>query len=197
MQYYCCMHKIYTISSVAQIIMGYTFREAIKEHREGSVYVVQARNINDQLVLTEQALTKINIETSHTKAFVQDGDVVISTRGSFKAAVLRSTQKIIASSSVYLLRLSPDCQILPEFLAIYLNSPVGQKEIAQTATSAAIKLILKKDLENIKIPVLSVFKQKHIIALHNNIKEQEYLLIRRNEINKNILDSTFLQLVRS
>ncbi len=189
--------QIKHVQNIAEIITGYTFRDAIIEHKEGSFYVLQAKNVTDQLVLTEQTLTKIRLETSHTKAFSQDGDVVISTRGSFKSAVVRSSQKISASSSVYLIRLRNDCQVLPEYLAIYLNSALGQKEISQITTGGAIKLILRKDLEDIKIPVLSLLKQKQIITLYENIKQQERLLIRRNELHKNIVNATFQRLVRS
>ena len=196
MQYTNCMQRI-NIENIANVIIGYTFRGAILEHKEGALYVIQARNITDQLVLTEQFLTKTKLETSHTKAFAQDGDVVISARGSFKSAVLRSSKKIIASSSVYLLRLKANSQILPEFLAISLNSSMGQKDIAQIATGAAIKLMLRKDLEEISMPVLPLSQQERVIALYQNIKQQQNLSERRNELHKNIMNAVFLQLMRS
>ena len=191
------MQKKAKIKEIASVIAGYTFRGAIKENSEGMLYVLQAKNIKDELIIGGKMLVKTKFNTSHTKAFARDGDVAVSTRGMFRSAVLRSSKKIIASSSVYLLRLNSDCSILPEYLSIYLNSAFGQKDIMQITTGAAIKLILRKDLENIKIPVLPLSQQEKVVALYQNIKLQENLLKRRNELHQNIMNATFQQLVRN
>jgi len=191
------MQSAEKINKIADVITGYTFRGAITENKEGSLYILQAKNLKDGLILSEKTLTKIKFETSHTKAFAQDGDVVISTRGSFKSAVLHSSEKVIASSSVYLLRLKNKDSILPEFLAIFLNSPIGQKYFSLVMTGAAIKLILRKDLENIKVPLLPIEQQKKVVDLFQNMKQQEVLLIRRNKLNNKIVEAAFQQLVEA
>ncbi len=191
------MHKIIKIKKLTEVISGYTFRGAIKEDKESPLYVLQAKNIREEILITDEMLVRITFDTSHTKAFAQDGDVVISTRGTFRAAVLRSSKKIIASSSVYLLRLKSDSPLLPEFLCIYLNSDFGQKDILQIATGAAIKLILRRDLEDITVPVLPIVQQQKAVALYQNIRQQESLFKRRNELHKNIMNAAFYQLVRS
>jgi type I restriction enzyme M protein len=185
------------ISKFAEVISGYTFRGAIKEDRESSLHVLQAKNIRDEILITDEMLVRTTFDTSHTNAFAQDGDVAISTRGTFRAAVLRSSKKIIASSSVYLLRLKNGSPVLPEFLSIYLNSDFGQKDISQITTGAAIKLILRRDLEDITIPILPMTQQEKVVMLYQNIRQQENLFKRRNELHKNIMNATFHQLIRS
>lgn len=184
------------IKEIADVVAGYTFRGSVPEDNEGSLYVLQAKNIKDSLTFSHQTLTKTNIETSHTKAFAQDGDVVVSARGIFKAAVLRSPQKVIASSSVYLLRLKNTVPMLPEFLALFMNSAIGQKDLSLITTGAAIKLILRKDLENIQVPVVALEQQKRVVALFENIQHQEELLNKRNELNKKIFEAAFQHIVR-
>lgn len=191
------MQKNISLRKLADVISGYTFRGAITEDKESLLYVLQAKNIKDEILINDESLVSTVFDTSHTKAFAQDGDVVISTRGTFRSAVLRSPKKIIASSSVYLLRLKSNSQVLPEFLAIFLNSSIGQKNISQIATGAAIKLMLRKDLEEISMPVLPLLQQEKVIALYQNIKQQQSLLEQRNELNKNIMNAVFLQLMRS
>ena len=191
------MQIIVNIKNIAEVISGYTFRDSIKEDRESELYVLQAKNIKDDILINEDSLIQTKCYTSHTNAFAQDGDVVISTRGTFRTAVLRSTKRIIASSSVYLLRLKGDGLIMPEFLTIYMNSAFGQKDISQVVTGAAIKLILRNDLESINIPVLPRTQQEKMVALYKNIKQQEDLLKRRNELHKNIMNAAFHKLIRS
>lgn len=191
------MQKSVEIKEIANVISGYTFRGSIKEDAGGALYVLQAKNIRDELIVNEETLVKTKFDTSHTKAFAQDGDVAISTRGTFRSAVLRSSKKIIASSSVYLLRLNSNCSILPKFLSIYINSALGQKDILQITTGAAIKLILRRDLENIRVPVLPLLQQEKTVALYQNIRLQGNLLKRRDELHQNIMNVTFQQLVRS
>jgi len=98
------------------------------------------------------------------------------------------SRNIIASSSVYILRLI-DENLKPEYLAIYLNSNNGQKEISKSLTGGAIKTILKKDLENICVVVPETSKQQAIINLYNNnIAFQNKLNTKKILIN-NIIET--------
>jgi len=91
------MQRKMKLKEIADIIAGYTFRGAIISDPEGSLYVLQAKNIKGALVITDEGLTKTSFETSHTNAFVKDGDIVIGSRGVFRSAVVRSEEKIICS----------------------------------------------------------------------------------------------------
>ena len=190
------MQNFKSIRNIANIVSGYTFRGAIKEQRDSDLFVLQSKNINDSLYIDENKLTETQVDLSHTKAFAKDGDVAIGTRGSFKSAVLKTTKRVIASSSVYLLRINPASKCLPEYLSIYLNSPSGQKDISLLFTGAAIKFILRKDLESLPIPIPPIDQQEKIVALFNNISEQEKILKRKSELNKAVLNSMIYEIVR-
>ncbi|MFH1847576.1 MAG: restriction endonuclease subunit S [Candidatus Omnitrophota bacterium] len=196
MQYLHRMQNKKKLKDIADVIAGYTFRGAIKENSDSSLHVLQAKNIKEDLFVNDDLLARTAIDTSHTKAFAKDGDVVIGARGLFRSAIVRSTKKILASSSVYLLRVKQESSVLPEYLVIYFNSSFGRKNIAQVVTGAAIKLILKKDLENIEIPILPIMKQQQMRALYQNLRKQEKLLIRKNKLQKNIMDATIKNIAR-
>ena len=102
------MGKEIKLRNIAEVINGYTFRSAINEDFKSSLYVLQAKNIKDDLILDDSLLVRSAYETSHTKAFVRNGDVAIATRGFFRSAVVLSKKTILASSSVYLLRLKEE-----------------------------------------------------------------------------------------
>jgi len=181
------------ISLISEIFAGYTFRVPIKGVI-GGLSVLQAKNITENILIEAAELTRIERNTSHTKAFAQSGDIAIGSRGIFRSGVIRTDHDVLASSSVYLLRIKDKASILPEYLAVYLNSAAGQKKLAHVLTTGTIRTLKKKDLEDIEIPVPSVDRQSHIVRLALNIKTQNELLKRKAAIQKNILHGILNQL---
>lgn len=173
------MKKVH-LKQIAEVTAGYTFRSALKKQSDGNVFVLQAKNILDGGIVSDVAgLDKIHFENSRTVATVQKADVVVSSRGSFYAGVIKTDLKnTIAASSVFILRVySPE--VLPEYLAIYLNSSTGQKIIHEKATGAVINTILKKDLENIDVSIPTLEKQKLIINFYTNSRRLEQILEKK------------------
>ena len=179
------------IKYIGDIITGYTFRGAIQEYPDSSLFVLQAKNIEkDTLSINVSDLVAAVCDTSHTKAFIKPNDVVISNKGVFRSAVVRSNKKILASSSVYILRVKDTKLVLPEYLALYLNSPIGQQKLNHLMTGAAIKYILRKDIENINIHLISLEDQRKLVDFYYNISTQINLLERKCDIMKNIVNGT-------
>lgn len=174
------------LKDIAEVIAGYSFRTALRGKDNASLFVLQAKNILDSSIVDEENLDGIDFENYRSKAVVKKGDVVISSRGNFRAgSVSLEAKDIIAASSVYILRLKKET-VLPEYLAIYLNSVEGQKQLIESATGAAIKAILKKDLENISVVVPSVEKQEKIIRLYHTSKKLQKALVRKIHLISNI-----------
>ncbi len=175
------------LKNIANIITGYTFRSAIKPEDKGYLLILQSKNITDDLIISDKKLIKVFHKTTRANSFIKNNDVVISSRGTFRSAVVKSTKKILTSSSVYILRLTSN-QILPEFLSLYLNSSNGKKNILSITTGSTIKSILRSDLENLKIPIPSLSVQKNLINLYQNQKNQSKFLKEKIIINSNILE---------
>jgi len=174
------------LTDITEVIAGYSFRTALRGKDNASLFVLQAKNILDNSIVDEENLDGIDFENYRSRAVVKKGDVVISSRGSFRAgSVSLEAKDIIAASSVYILRLKKET-VLPEYLAIYLNSAEGQKQLIESATGAAIKAILKKDLENISVAVPSVEKQEKIIRLYHTSKKLQKALAKKMNLISNI-----------
>ena len=123
--------KIKNIKDIADVITGYTFRKALDLQSSGSMAVVQSKHVLDKLYIVKDTLPKIDLQPYHTKAIIKEHDIIISSRGAFKASIIRGDViSMIASSSVYILRIK-DENTEPEYLAIYLNSISGQKKIKE------------------------------------------------------------------
>jgi len=181
------------LKNIANIFTGYTFRTAVNPEDEGSLLILQSKNIKDNLTITDKDLTKIYYKTTRTNSFTKNNDIIISSRGSFRSAVIKSTKRILALSSVYILRLTNN-QVLPEFLSLYLNSSRGRKNLLNITTGSTIKSILINDLGSLKIPTPSLATQKELIKLYQNQKNHSNLLKEKLIINSNILEGALQQL---
>ncbi len=174
------------LKNFSDVVSGYTFREALSVNEEGDIKVLLAKNINKDCTVNYSDFVRIGVSLPRTNSFIEKNDVIISARGTFKAGVfLDESKNVVASSSVFILRIKCN-DILPEYLAIYLNSDAGQGDIQKNLTGGSIKTILRKSLEDLSVPVPALSVQKMIIDIHNNWKKREGLLNKKINLGKNI-----------
>ncbi len=178
------------IKDITDVITGYTFRTAIHNDDNGDISIIQAKDILHNGQVNCMDIPKITIENFRSNAILKQNDVLLSCRGVFRAGVLDENLKnAIGSASLYILRLK-DNKVLPEYLSIYLNSNIGQRQIKQILSGTIIKTILRKELENLSIIIPSIKKQKQIIDIYKNWQKREDLLNKKIIFNKNIANST-------
>lgn len=198
MQYIVCVQK--KLREIAGITSGYTFRGSVENDPKGQIFVLQAKNIsaNQDLVATTDLIT-VSGKSLRNPYFLERNDVLVVSRGSgagsFRSAVFASDESnVMPSSSVHVIRIK-DVTILPKYVSFYFNSAEGQKALAQIVTGASyIQSILVKNLADFPIPIPPIHTQKSIIALHENIIDQERIFKRKQEIQKNIINATFINL---
>jgi restriction endonuclease S subunit len=187
------------LKEIAAVYSGYTFRGAIKPEPYGQTAIIQARDVgSDTAPILREELVKTSFEPARADASVKENDVIIVARGagsgSFRAAVFKGNDSnVIASVSVYIVRITSD-QILPEFLALYLNSSNAQQDILDRVSGSYIKTIPRLKLEEVSIPMPSIAKQKSLIALHDNIRRQEEILERKSRLKEDIIKATLTNL---
>jgi len=184
----------YKLSEITEIITGYTFRSAIEPSIHGNYRVIQAKDITNDLEITGDNLTKTNLDKASINTIINNNDVILTSRGRFKAAVVNSHEPMIASSSVYILRVKNQ-EIDAHYLAIYLNSFQGQTQISKLISGNYIKSIPKFNLTSLNIPVPSVLEQKNIVKLCQNINHQQKLLKRKIEVISNISQNSLIKIL--
>lgn len=183
------------LSEIADVLSGYTFRRAVVASNDEGVGVIRVQDIKDRLVIKDEALVKTLLDSSRTSAFVSTGDVVVGSRGFFKAAVVQSNKPIVASSSVYVLKFK-DKRFLPEFLAIYMNSTIAQKEMNKIAKGSSISIIFRRDLVDLEIPLKPLEEQRKLVDLYQNVLRQKELLNQKIKIQQNIANAVVNKILR-
>jgi len=184
-----------SLKEISEILAGYTFRGALKSESQGKIKVILAKNIADDGTINYPELIKITQAPPRTNAYVKNKDILLSSRGVFRAGVFNAEDSnIIAASSTFILRVE-NKEIMPEFIAIYLNSEAGQSDIQKILTGSTIKTILRRSLENLKIPVPTLAVQKQIIDINQNIQKREKLLNQKINLSKNIAEGAIKKLL--
>lgn len=175
------------LKDIAQITSGFSFRGALPVQEQGAIRVIQTKNITPELEITENSLlARVDSQSIGATLPVCKGDVLLATRsigsGGFKATTCGELEgQVITSSSVCIIRLNTE-KILPQYLAIYLNSSTGQEVLGHYATGAAVQLLLLRNIREIEIPIPPLEVQQSLIDLLQNTRTQKRLLERQKEL---------------
>ena len=149
------------IKDIADIRLGYAFRGKIEDSPQGTVRVIQPKDVP---LFDVDTLTCISAEDIKTSGFLKKDDVLVTNRGSVKAFVFKAGDKIIASHGFFILTIK-DKSILPDFVELYINSSSGQQSIKKVLEAMTIPALTRGLLENIEIPRLDLKTQKKLISI--------------------------------
>ena len=166
------------LKSLANTASGYSFRQAVRDEGKG-VRVVHISDF-DGLYINPRVLkrTSLPIPESH---LLEPGNVILSSRGSFRAVVFNSRLSAVASFSVFVIRITTN-EVLSEYLAICLNSARLQNSLRQAARGSIMSSIRLKELRELEIPVIDLNKQEAAIKLTVNLEKQGNLLKSKQHI---------------
>ena len=185
--------QVKMLGELADITLGYTFRGAVVGNKDGNYRVIQARNISsDSFFDNPSELEIVSLDSIRSTSFVEKGEVLITSRGAtvggFKATLFdcEADRPVLASSSLYILHSIE--HVLPEYLVAYLNSNAVQRELQDRATGATVRSIQRSRLGEVRIPIPPMDKQKDIVALQRNIKQQNKLLEDRVTLSNQLID---------
>lgn len=184
------------LNEIADVISGYTFRGAIKPDSNGEIFVLQAKDIvQGKPINNEHSLTRVSHNLPGYTGYLKKNDILLVSRGmksgTFRSAIFMSeVLNVIASSSVYVIRLIP-ADILPEYISHYLNSREGQETLSRIVSGSHIGVLPRKELEKISIPVPPLDAQRAIVGLYHNIQEQKRIVDRQNQIKREFVDAIF------
>ena len=180
------------LKSVARISAGYSFRQAI--HDEGRGMRVIHISDFEGLYINPKSLKRTTLQIPESQ-LLESGDVILSSRGSFRAVIWSSKLPAVASFSVFVIRIQV-AEILPEYLAICLNSAKIQNLLGQVAKGSIMSSIRLKDLGKLEVPIIDLDRQKAVIKLTVNLEKQGNLLKSKQHILNGIHDAMIQKQLR-
>jgi restriction endonuclease S subunit len=171
------------LEQVVAVRAGVAFREAIKHEEGGGIAIVQAGDVQAGYGLDIEGLVRIKEAPGRGELqAIAEGEVLLQCRGqSYRAAVVPALDlPVVPTASLLVLKPSP--QLLPEYLAQFLNDPVTQAELRTLATGATIANLKRSSLEQLQVLVPSLEDQKHIVAYGETLREISRLEARLAEL---------------
>lgn len=152
------------LSDISIIKLGYSLRERLESsYSPDSTGIIQPKDVLDNNRIDFDDVRSIEI-TNANKFMLEDGEILLQSRGRFIAVVYNqpADRNFIASSLLLRIILKSE-DFLPEYIALYLNSEIGQIELNRLSGTSAIKSITKSELGKLEIPVLQIDVQKRLV----------------------------------
>lgn len=164
------------LKEISEAKLGYPFRERIVHSDAGKYAVVQMKDMGEDCQINMAKLYKVDIEKISPAHNLQKGDVLFQNRGwrNCAAVVPELISGAVASSHLIVLRAKSN--VLPEYLAWYLNDIRAQGTIKNLARGATIPVISKELLGELEIEVPELPVQQKIVELER-LRHKENSLV--------------------
>lgn len=188
------------LKELAEISLGISFRSGLLSDEAGDSFLLQMKDlgVDTALDLSGKLDSLFKIQRPLIKAAdaLVEGDILFRSRGAnFTAVIIEKTikaksrlQNVFPVSPLYLIRLRSE-KLLPAYLLWFINNADTQKQLQQMSEGTQIKMLSKKNLDNLEIIIPSLEKQKKIVALNALFKKEKLLLENLIEKKKDYLDA--------
>ncbi len=156
---------------------------------------LQTKHFNDDGTLKQSLfpdLARNEIDENH---LLKKGDVLFAAKGSRNFAIpfINIKYSCVASTSFFVIRIKSK-NILPEYLAWFLNHPSTIKILKAQALGTSIPSISKPVLQELELSIPDLKTQKAIVHIANLRKKEKRIMqdiesLREQQIQQLILNS--------
>lgn len=175
------------LKSLAEIKPGFAFRSAIKSCFGGGWRVIQPKNIADDDFSDVAQVKAGSVPSVH---LLMDGDVLVTNRGVARAYVFRGTAKTITTNTVFIVRILNKNALLSEYLALYINSEYGQRQIKTKQSGMTVMAMTVTEFSDLVIPILPKIQQQLLVKLSEAVSHSENTMRELNKLQKTILNES-------
>lgn len=181
------------LNQIASIQTG-VFAQTVNE---GEFNYLQVRHFNENGQFNNFIIPdKVNKDRLE-KHLLKEDDILFAAKGTKNFSAVYRTNNIgasVASSSFLILRIR-DQQILPEYIAWYLNHPKTQSYLKIKARGTALPSISIETLADLEIPVPDLKKQKAIVKIAELKNREKYLWNKISELNEKYIQYRLLKTI--
>lgn len=168
-----------------------------KALEKGTMALVPASAIGERGEVLPQYLRRIAPEVvrSQPADLLQPGDVLLVGKGSANHAAVwpGSLEATLASNTLYVIRPNPQ-QVIPEYLAGYLNSTPAQAWFATHQKTGTVNVLSREALNELLIPLPPIETQKRMVRLTAASRRAIDHLTELSHAHAQLLNSAWAQL---
>jgi hypothetical protein len=161
---------------------GKFFRKRVKREPFGESFVIQLRDFERNASGNSLDMSQV-IRTNDTSIkksdYLKKGDVLVTVKGVHKHALLLKDvpTKTVVTHHLLILRSPDTLRILPEFIEFVVNLDESQRWFDRKCGGTYNSILNKDTLLALPFPNITIEKQKKIIELANEVKEEKSLLL--------------------
>jgi hypothetical protein len=183
------------LKDIAEVFRGKSILK--KDVAPGPIAVLNLSNIINGEIDTSELAT-INEEERKIKRYeLEDGDVLLSCRGTaIKSAVYqKETRIVIASANLIVIR--PKGAFIGGYIKLFLESPVGIAMIKSFQRGTSVMNLNHSDIMEMEIPTLPLEKQREMVELYRTEREAYKGKIQQAENTwNNVKERLYSQLIK-
>ena len=164
------------LGHIAKIRAGFPFRGRVEPDADGRHRVVQIKDVSEDGHVSFDGLLRTDVDGVKGEHFLRAGDVLFISRGTRRqaAAVDNYPGDVIASGQFFIIGPSPE--VLPAFLAWYINRRPAQEYLTENAAGSNVQIITRPVLERLPIELPPLDTQRRIVDVYKlSLGEQSLL----------------------
>ncbi len=190
-----------TLAEISNLQMGLVLnrkKAGLNRADKFDYEVVSLKSFNENAVFdnkfSEEFISNVQIKDDYK---VQQGDILLRLREpNFAVFIDKEYENLIYSSLMVRVKLQ-DSRFNPHFIAHYLNSNIVRKALSTELSGTTIPMIKVSNVNEIKIPLINLDKQKKIVEYlklaHQENELLQNLINEKQKYSKEIFETLALQ----
>ncbi|MDF7805906.1 restriction endonuclease subunit S [Pontiellaceae bacterium B12219] len=177
-----------TLKSIAEIRAGHPFRGKLNEDPDGTVPVLQMKDITESFFINPSAAATVNRNDIKPQYLLKAGDLIFRSRGRTNTCSILSTieKPTVCAAPLFQIRVTaPD--VMPEYICWFINQPEAQAWLDRHAKGTSVRMIGRDALEDLPITLPPLEKQREITAIAKLADREQRLMDQLRDKKKTLI----------
>ena len=187
-----------SLKEIANIQMGYSFRSRLEQSDDGSVAVVQMKDLREDNIVDCSRLMKIDMPSVKDHHLARRGDLLFRSRGlvNTSALLVDDPGRAVVGAPLLRVRVLDTGRVLPEYLNWYISQKEAQSYFLSRSEGTAVKKIGIRELEDLEVPLPEIKKQEAIVELSQLALKERILLQYIAEKREKYMSAIMMELAK-
>jgi restriction endonuclease S subunit len=182
------------LREIASIRTGYPFRSKIERNPDGTVGVIQMKDIDEYNHLELSDVYKVQLEDFSEEHLLRQYDILFRSRGVSNTAALvaEKIESFVAATPLIVIRVRSR-KVVPGYLTWYLNQPCGQYQISRLSEGSSLLMVSKSALETLEIDLPPLETQKAIAEIAVLSQREQEIMNELAQKRKAYINAVLMQ----
>ncbi|MBI5038199.1 MAG: restriction endonuclease subunit S [Nitrospirae bacterium] len=188
------------ITEIADIQLGYQFRKKIEPVDNGTNWVIQIRDFDENHILNKEGLSRVRVDKPVDRYLIHQGDVLFLSRGhrNWAAAIVDDLKDTVVVVSHFFVIRRKNATILPEYLAWYMNQTPAQEYLHNIARRGThMPLVTLSAFKGLTVEVPDMATQHSIVELSRLMGRERKLRIELQQRRLLLINAISLKAIKT